>query len=82
MAKNHTPIMMTENEKREYFEDLVYLINDVESIKHRNENLTKLESFLKSNREFSKIKMFKRRGRNDKIQKNVKTKSKVTALAN
>ena len=61
MAKNHTPIMMTENEKREYFEDLVYLINDVESIKRRNENLTKLESFLKSNREFSKIKMFRRR---------------------
>ena len=61
MAKNHTPIMMTENEKREYFEGLVYLINDVESIKHRNENLTKLESFLKSNREFSKIKMFRRR---------------------
>ena len=61
MAKNHTPIMMTENEKREYFGDLVYLINDVESIKRRNENLTKLESFLKSNREFSKIKMFRRR---------------------
>ena len=61
MAKNHTPIMMTENEKREYFEDLVYLINDVESIKRRNENLTKLESFLKSNREFSKIKIFRRR---------------------
>lgn len=61
MAKNHTPIMMTENEKREYFEGLVYLINDVESIKRRNENLTKLESFLKSNREFSKIKMFRRR---------------------
>ena len=51
--------MMTENEKREYFEDLAYLINDVESIKHRNKNLTKLESFLKSNREFSKIKMFR-----------------------
>ena len=61
MAKNHTPIMMTENEKREYFEDLVYLINDVESIKHRNKNLTKLESFLKSNREFSKIKIFRRK---------------------
>ena len=61
MAKNHTPIMMTENEKRKYFEDLVYLINDVESIKRRNENLTKLESFLKSNREFSKIKIFRRR---------------------
>ena len=61
MAKNHTPIMMTENEKREYFGDLVYLINDVESIKHRNENLTKLESFLKSNREFPKIKIFRRK---------------------
>ena len=61
MAKNHTPIMTTDKEKRDYFEDLVYLINDVESIKHRNENLTKLESFLKSNREFSKMKIFRRR---------------------
>lgn len=57
----YLPIMTTDKEKREYFEDLVYLINDVESIKHRNGNLTKLESFLKSNREFSKIKIFRRR---------------------
>ena len=28
------------------------------------------------------FKMFKRRGRNDKIQKNVKTKSKTASLAN
>ena len=63
MAKNHTPIMTTDKEKREYFEDLVYLINDVESKKYRSENLTKLESFLKSNREFSKIKIFRRKSK-------------------
>ena len=39
-------------------------------------------SFLTLHCRLFSFKMFKRRGRNDKIQKNVKTKSETTTLAN
>ena len=61
MKNNYQPVMTTDKEKTEYFEDLVYLVNDEELKEERDTNLTNLKKFLRSNREFSEIKMFRRK---------------------
>ena len=57
----YLPILTTARERNDYFENLIEKINNNKFSSVRDNNLNKLESFLKSNREFSKIKIFRRR---------------------
>lgn len=57
----YLPILKTDEEKETYFREIVKNINDKAYKESRELNLNSLESFIKSNRWYSNLRMFRRK---------------------
>lgn len=57
----YLPILTTAREKNDYFENLIEKINNNKFSSVRDNNLNKLESFVKFHKEFLNVKIFRKK---------------------